>query len=73
MLGQIVRGYAVKIGRELGRTKLVNIGVLENIGREYALLGGEQKGGRVFHFELYTSELYVQETTGKILEFFVGS
>ena len=66
------RSYS-KGRRQEGKTKLVGVDVLERARRKTLFLDREQalkcgNEGRIFHFELDTSELDVEETTEKVWE-----
>jgi hypothetical protein len=62
-------------GREVGgKTKLVNVDVLEIIRRQTSLLDREQvmackKGGNIYYFELDTSELLPVQATQRVWRF----
>jgi chloramphenicol 3-O-phosphotransferase len=57
-----------------GKTKLIDVGILEKIRSEYTLLGKEQatecaKGRSMVHFELDTSEMDVEQASRKVWDF----
>lgn len=74
-LGTNSRRLCSKERKEVGgKTKLVDVDVLERLRRETSVLDREQamacrKEGIIFYFELDTSELVVEQATQKVWEF----
>lgn len=57
-----------------GKTKLVDIAILERLRRETSMLDREQavalgKDGSIIYFELDTSELTIEQAAQKVMEF----